>query len=34
MKPLVISAPAPRTLGLIFSPEARARLEAGYEVVR
>jgi len=33
MKPLVISAPAPRTLELIFTPEARARLEAGYEVV-
>jgi phosphoglycerate dehydrogenase-like enzyme len=33
MKPLVISAPAPRTLELIFTPEARARLDAGYEVV-
>jgi phosphoglycerate dehydrogenase-like enzyme len=32
-KPLVISAPAPRTLDLIFAPEARARLDAGYVVV-
>ena len=32
-KPLVISAPEPRTLELIFTPEARARLEAGYTVV-
>ena len=33
-KPLVISAPEPRTLELIFTPEARARLDAGYEVVK
>ena len=32
-KPLVISAPEPRTLELIFTPEARARLEAGYTLV-
>jgi phosphoglycerate dehydrogenase-like enzyme len=32
MKPLVISAPAPRTLDLIFTPEALADLHARYEV--
>ena len=32
-KPLVISAQEPRTLELIFTPEARARLEAGYTLV-
>ena len=31
--PLVIAAPAPRTLPEIFTPEARARLEARYRVV-
>jgi phosphoglycerate dehydrogenase-like enzyme len=31
-KPLALSAPDPRTLDLIFTPEARARLEAGYDV--
>ena len=32
MKPVVISAPAPRTLDLIFTPEAQADLRARYEV--
>jgi len=32
-KPLVISAPEPRTLDLIFTPEARAELHARYEIV-
>jgi phosphoglycerate dehydrogenase-like enzyme len=32
MKPLVISAPAPRTLDLIFTPDALADLRARYEV--
>ena len=32
-KPLAISAPEPRTLDLIFTPEARRALEAGYEIV-
>lgn len=32
-KPLVISAPAPRTLDLIFSDEARRALDAGYRIV-
>ncbi|MCF3638973.1 hydroxyacid dehydrogenase [Rhizobium sp. TRM95111] len=32
-KPIVISAPAPRTLDLIFTPQARARLHAAYAVV-
>lgn len=32
-RPLVISAPEPRSLDLIFTPEARARFEAAYEVV-
>jgi phosphoglycerate dehydrogenase-like enzyme len=32
MKPIVISAPAPRTLDLIFTPEAQADLRARYEV--
>ncbi|MCP8896768.1 hydroxyacid dehydrogenase [Shinella daejeonensis] len=31
--PLVISAPEPRSLDLIFTPEALARLRAGYRVV-
>ena len=31
--PWSISAPEPRTLDLIFTPEARARLEAGYELL-
>ena len=33
MKPLAISAPFPRTLDLIFTPEARARLHAAYEIL-
>ncbi len=33
MKPLVISAPLPRSLDLIFTPAARARLHATYEVL-
>lgn len=33
MKPLILSAPLPRTLDLIFSPESRARLQDGFEVV-
>jgi phosphoglycerate dehydrogenase-like enzyme len=32
-RPLVISAPAPRTLDLIFTPEARALLHGRYRVV-
>ncbi|HEX2556106.1 MAG TPA: hydroxyacid dehydrogenase [Microvirga sp.] len=32
-RPVVLSAPHPRTLDLIFSPEARARLHAAYDVV-
>lgn len=32
-KPLVISAPEPRTLDLVFTPEALARLRAGYRIV-
>jgi phosphoglycerate dehydrogenase-like enzyme len=32
MKPVVISAPAPRTLDLIFTPHAQADLRARYEV--
>lgn len=32
MKPVVISAPAPRTLDLIFTPEAQADLRARYEL--
>jgi phosphoglycerate dehydrogenase-like enzyme len=32
-KPLVISAPYPRTLDLIFTPEASERLRARYEIV-
>src|SRR6218665_512361 len=32
-RPLVISAPAPRTLDLIFSDEARPALHAGYRIV-
>lgn len=32
-RPLAISAPEPRTLDLIFTPEARRALEAGYEIV-
>ncbi len=32
-RPLVISAPEPRSLDLIFTPAQRARLHAGYEVV-
>ena len=32
-KALVISAPHPRTLDLIFSDEARERLQAGYELI-
>ena len=32
-KPLVISAPDPRTLDLIFTPERRAQLEARYRIV-
>jgi phosphoglycerate dehydrogenase-like enzyme len=32
-RPLVISAPDPRTLDLIFTPERRAELEAGYRIV-
>ncbi|MEV8468323.1 hypothetical protein AB0T83_16220 [Fluviibacterium sp. DFM31] len=31
-RPLVISAPEPRTLDLIFTPESKARLFAGYDV--
>ena len=31
-KPLVIAAPHPRTLDLIFTPEAQARLRARYRV--
>jgi phosphoglycerate dehydrogenase-like enzyme len=33
VKPLAISAPFPRTLDLIFTPEARARLHAAYEIL-
>lgn len=32
-RPLILSAPAPRTLDLIFAPEALERLRAGYEIV-
>jgi phosphoglycerate dehydrogenase-like enzyme len=32
-RPLVISAPDPRTLDLIFTPERRAELEAEYRIV-
>ena len=32
-KPLVISAPEPRTLDLIFTPEAYERLTANYRIV-
>ncbi|MCA1490234.1 hydroxyacid dehydrogenase [Ensifer sp. NBAIM29] len=32
-RPLVISAPAPRTLDLIFTPEALALLHRGYRVI-
>jgi phosphoglycerate dehydrogenase-like enzyme len=32
MKPVVISAPAPRTLDLIFTPQAQADLRARYDV--
>lgn len=32
-RPLILSAPEPRSLPLIFSPAARARLDAGYEIV-
>ena len=32
-KPLVISAPDPRTLDLIFSPDALQSLRARYEIV-
>jgi len=32
-RPLVLSAPAPRTLDLIFSPQALGDLRQGYEVV-
>ena len=32
-RPLVLSCPLPRTLGLIFHPAQEARLRAGYEVV-
>lgn len=32
-RPVVISAPHPRSLELIFTPEARARLEADYRIV-
>ncbi|MDR6755175.1 phosphoglycerate dehydrogenase-like enzyme [Mycoplana sp. BE70] len=32
-KPLVISAPAPRTLDLIFTPEALGRLKTNYRIV-
>ena len=32
-RPLVLSAPAPRTLPLIFAPDALARLRSTYEVV-
>ncbi|WP_159588108.1 hydroxyacid dehydrogenase [Chelativorans xinjiangense] len=31
-RPLVISAPEPRTLDLIFTPEARRRLHEGYDI--
>lgn len=31
--PVVISAPAPRSLDLIFRPDARAALQGGYDVV-
>ena len=31
-RPLVLSAPEPRTLGLIFTDEARATLESRYEI--
>ncbi|MBN9221287.1 MAG: hydroxyacid dehydrogenase, partial [Mesorhizobium sp.] len=31
--PLVISAPEPRTLELIFTPPQLARLRAGYRIV-
>ncbi|TIS93702.1 MAG: hydroxyacid dehydrogenase, partial [Mesorhizobium sp.] len=31
--PLVISAPEPRTLDLIFTPEALARFRAKYRIV-
>ncbi|HUH49896.1 MAG TPA: hydroxyacid dehydrogenase [Mycoplana sp.] len=33
IKPLVISAPEPRTLDLIFTPEALGRLKANYRIV-
>ncbi len=32
-RPLVISAPEPRTLDLIFTPAARAELHARYEIL-
>ncbi|NNE89055.1 MAG: hydroxyacid dehydrogenase [Silicimonas sp.] len=32
-RPLILCAPAPRTLDLIFSAEALCRLQAGYEIV-
>ncbi len=32
-KPLVISAPAPRSLDLIFTDAARARLDVNYEII-
>lgn len=32
-KPLVICAPEPRTLNLIFTPDALARLRAGYDLI-
>lgn len=31
--PLVLSAPAPRSLGLIFTAEARARLDSRYDIM-
>ena len=33
MKPLVLSAPAPRSLDLIFTPDKRQQLHETYEVV-
>lgn len=33
MRPLIISAPEPRSIELIFSDEARAALFAGYEII-
>lgn len=32
-RPLILSCPLPRSLGLIFSPETLARLRAGYDIV-